>query len=63
MDQNPQIDNQLYEWSLKKILLVAGAGLAALIGKGIKLAINSATVKANRGKLDKKLEGKLYKIT
>jgi len=55
MDQNPQIDNQLYEWSLKKILLVAGAGLAALIGKGIKVAINSATVKANKGKLDKRL--------
>lgn len=55
MDQNPQIDNQLYEWSLKKILLVAGAGIAALIGKGVKVAINSATVKANKGKLDKRL--------
>ena len=55
MDQNPQIDNQLYEWSIKKILLVAGAGLAAIIGKGVKAAINSATVKANRGKLDRRL--------
>ncbi len=56
MIQDPQTDNQLYEWSLKKIALVAGAAVAALIGKGIKIAINSATVKANKGKLDKILQ-------
>ena len=55
MDSKTQIDNQLYEWSLKNILLVAGAGLAALIGKGVKLAINSAAVKANKSKLDQRL--------
>lgn len=49
-------DNQLYEWSLKKIALVAGAAMAALIGKGVKLAINSATVKAHKGKLDRLLQ-------
>lgn len=55
MTQNTP-DNQLYEWSLKKIALVAGAAMAALIGKGVKMAINSATVKAHKGKLDKVLQ-------
>lgn len=61
MTQTPP-DNQLYEWSLKKIALVAGAAIAALIGKGVKAAINSAAVRANKGKLDKILRDFKEKI-
>lgn len=62
MSENFQANNQLYEWSLKKILLVAGAAVGALIAKGIKTAVNSATVKANKGKLDKILNDFKEKI-
>jgi uncharacterized membrane-anchored protein YhcB (DUF1043 family) len=62
MTENSQVDNQLYEWSLKNIILVAGAAVGALIAKGIKTAVNSATVKANKGKLDKILNDFKEKI-
>ena len=56
MNQDPQTDNQLYEWSLKKIIAAVGIAVGALIAKGVKVAINSAAVKANKGKLDKILK-------
>ena len=62
MSENLQDDNQLYEWSVKKILLIAGAAIGALIAKGIKVAVNSATVKANKGKLDRILQDFKEKI-
>jgi hypothetical protein len=53
MSQNIPPENQLYEWSLKKIAIAAGTGLAALIGLGVKKAVNTATVKAYKGRLDR----------
>ena len=41
---------------LQKLALAAGAGLATLIGLGVKKAVNTATVAAHKGTLQKYVE-------